>query len=343
MYKQLIYPFLKQVDAEKAHDGTIRLLEMVQNRTVGRAFLRILAGNVPEHQVILGGLNFRNQLGVAAGFDKDARVIRALSLLGFGHIEVGTLTPYPQAGNPKPRVFRLPEDRAIINRMGFPNCGVAVAASRLRLAKSAELNCVLGVSLGKQKETPLEEAAGDYEEVMTGVYPYADYLAINVSSPNTRDLRRLQGRRQLDYLLERLTNHNVAMAERFCMQKKPLLIKIAPDLTFSEIDILLECALSHNMAGILATNTTLVRDGLSNHNYREVGGLSGYPVAQKSNEIVAYISRHTQGQLAIIGVGGIFEAKDVRQKLAAGASLVQLYTGMVYEGPRLAGRLMRAM
>jgi dihydroorotate dehydrogenase len=202
---------------------------------------------------------------------------------------------------------------------------------------------VLGVSLGKQKETPLEDAAGDYEEVMTGVYPFADYLAINVSSPNTRDLRRLQGRRQLDNLLERLTNHNVVLAKRFYMQEKPLLIKIAPDLTFSEIDMVLECALSHGMAGILATNTTLARGGLSSHNYREVGGLSGYPVAQKSNEIVAYVSRRTQGQLAIIGVGGVFTAEDVRQKLAAGASLVQLYTGMVYEGPGLAGRLMRAM
>jgi len=343
MYKQLIYPFLKQVDAEKAHDGTIRLLEMVQNRSVGRALLRILAGNVPQRQVNLWGLNFPNQLGVAAGFDKDARVIRALSVLGFGHVEVGTLTPHGQAGNPKPRVFRLPEDRAIINRMGFPNCGVAAAVKRLRLLKGTELNCVLGVSLGKQKETPLDEAAGDYEEVMTGVYQYADYLAINVSSPNTRALRRLQGKRQLDNLLERLTNHNVVLAQRFNTREKPLLIKIAPDLTFSEIDMILDCALSHGMAGILATNTTLTRDGLSSLNYREVGGLSGIPLAKKSNEIVAYVSRRTQGQLVIIGVGGVFTAEDVRQKLAAGASLVQLYTGMVYEGPGLAGRLMRAL
>jgi dihydroorotate dehydrogenase len=343
MYRRLIYPFLKQVDAETVHDSTIRLLELAQGRTVGRALIRILAGKVPNHRVSLWGLNFPNQLGIAAGFDKDVRVVRALSLLGFGHIEVGTLTPHPQVGNPKPRVFRLPEDRAIINRMGFPNRGVADAVKRLGLAKSTELNCVLGVSLGKQKETPIEEAASDYMEVMTGVYPFADYLAINVSSPNTPNLRDLQGKRHLDTLLEELMNHNVVLANQFDTPEKPLLIKIAPDLTMAEIDTALESALDHGIKGILATNTTLARGGLSSHHYRETGGLSGLPVAQKSNEIIAYISRRTQGQLPIIGVGGVFTVEDVRQKLAAGASLVQVYTGMVYEGPGLAGRLNRAM
>ncbi len=227
--------------------------------------------------------------------------------------------------------------------MGFPNCGVSVAENRLRLAKSLDLRSVLGVSIGKQSETTINDAAEDYKEVMTGVYPFADYLAINVSSPNTPGLRRLQTTEHLESLLASLTEHNGVLAKRFNVKRKALLIKIAPDLSFSEIDEVLESALKHDIDGIVATNTTLARGGLLSSNYGEAGGLSGAPVAQISNDIIAYVSQRVHGQLAIVGVGGVFTAEDVKKKLAAGATLVQLYTGLVYEGPGLAGRLLRAM
>ena len=303
--------------------------------------LRRIAGKLPSQPVPVFGLTFPNVLGVAAGFDKDVRVPAGLALLGFGHIEVGTITPWPQAGNPQPRIFRLPEDRALINRMGFPNGGMVAATRRLRQMARSPRSHIIGVSLGKQKETPLAEAAQDYVSVMRAVFPYADYLAVNISSPNTPGLRQLQGGRYLYDLLHQLMAENRNLAFLHRCPTRPLLVKIAPDLTWPELDTILQAALDNHIAGVIATNTTIGRDGLRSPNQQETGGLSGLPLREKSTEMIAHIWRVTNGRLPIIGVGGIRTATDVQAKLDAGASLVQLYTSLIYEGPGLPGRLLR--
>lgn len=341
LYEQYIFPFLRRTDAESAHDRAIRALSLAQSHPAGRAFLRHLAGELPQKPIHLFGLTFPNVLGMAAGFDKDVQVAEGLGLLGFGHVEVGTLTPWPQPGNPKPRVFRLPEDGALINRMGFPNGGVVRALPRLRALAEGQRPFILGISLGKQKETPLAEAADDYRLLMRAVYPYADYLAINISSPNTPGLRDLQGGNYLAYLLGELTAENEVLAQKHGVGKRPLLVKIAPDLTPADLEEMLDAIQAARIDGLIATNTTLQRDGLSNPLQTEQGGLSGRPLRQRSQEIVAAIARQTGGQLPIIGVGGVRTAVDVLDMLDAGASLVQLYTGLVYEGPGLAGRILR--
>ncbi|HUM71411.1 MAG TPA: quinone-dependent dihydroorotate dehydrogenase, partial [Chloroflexota bacterium] len=258
--------------------------------------------------------------------------------------EVGTLTPRPQAGNPRPRIFRLPLDGALINRMGFPNEGVETAVPRLNALAQQPRDFILGVSLGKQKETPLAEAAQDYITVMQAVYPYADYLAVNISSPNTPGLRDLQGGDYLGHLLQVLTTENQKLAYQYQLTPRPLLVKIAPDLTWAELDEMLTAVQDAGMDGIIATNTTLSRDGLlMSGGSEEAGGVSGRPLTDRSNEIIAHIHRETNGRLPIIGVGGIFTAADICAKLEAGASLVQLYTALIYEGPTLPGRLLREM
>lgn len=342
-YPRYIYPLLGRLDAEWVHERTLAALAMAQQITPGPRLLRALAGRVPGRPISLFGLSFPNILGVAAGFDKNARVVTGLALLGFGHVEVGTITPRPQAGNPRPRLFRLPADEAIINRMGFPNDGVDVIASRLDAIARKKRDCILGISLGKQKETLLEEAAADYTAVMRAVYPYADYLAVNVSSPNTPGLRTLQGGNYLGHLLAALDRENQALAAEHHVPARPLLLKIAPDLSWAELDEILSAAQASGVQGIIATNTTLERGGLTHPAQTESGGLSGHPLAQRSNDIIAYIHRQTGGRLPIIGVGGVFTAEDVRAKLDAGASLVQLYTGLVYQGPGVAGRILRAL
>jgi dihydroorotate dehydrogenase len=271
---------------------------------------------------------------------------RALGALGFGHVEVGTLTPRPQPGNPKPRVFRLPQDQAIINRMGFPNGGVEEALPRLRrLAQrgAAERGFVLGVSLGKQKETALEAAAEDYIAVLRATYAFGDYFAVNISSPNTAGLRALQGRELLDGLLGPLMQARAALAEGEGRRGKPLLLKIAPDLESDELDAVLGAIDAHGVDGIIATNTTLSREGLTGEARHETGGMSGRPLAARATAMIRAIRERTEGALPIIGVGGIFDARDVREKLDAGASLVQVYSGMVYEGPGMAGRILREL
>ncbi len=290
----------------------------------------------------IGPLRFPNPLGMAAGFDKDARVVAGLAALGFGHVEVGTLTPRPQAGNPRPRIFRLPGDAALINRMGFPNGGVAAAVPRLR-ALAGPRSYVLGVSLGKQKETPLEEAAADYVAVMRAVYPYADYLAVNISSPNTPGLRQLQGGRYLDALLAALVAENRELAARAGIAPRPLWVKIAPDLTSDELDEVLAALLAAGADGIIATNTTLARDGLRDTRRAEAGGLSGRPLRQRSTELIAAIYQRMDGALPIIGVGGVASADDAREKLDAGAAVVQLYSSLIYGGPALPGRILRGL
>ena len=342
-YQRLIFPLLTRIDAETAHERTIAALARAQRNAAGRAFLRRLAGDLPQQPVDLFGLTFPNVLGVAAGFDKNIQVVDGLGLLGFGHIEVGTVTPQPQAGNPRPRVFRLVEDGAIINRMGFPSDGMDAARERLAALQTADRPYVLGISLGKQKETSLIQAANDYVAVLHAVYPHAGYLAVNISSPNTPELRDLQGRAYLGDLLGTLTAASMAQATAMGIAPRPLLVKIAPDLSRQELDDILQVALDHNIAGIIATNTTIGRDGLRDPNREQVGGLSGQPLGDRSLEIIRVIARATNGTLPIIGVGGIRTADDVRRRLDAGASLIQIYTAMVYEGPGLAGRILREL
>lgn len=342
MYRRLIFPLLSQVDPETAHERTLSLLEYGQS-WAGRPFIHRLAGHIPQQPVRVFGLTFPNVLGMAAGFDKEVRVATGLAALGFGHVEVGTLTPRPQGGNPRPRIFRLMLDKALINRMGFPNEGVDTAVPRLKSLAQQPRSFILGVSLGKQKETPLAEAAQDYIVVMQAVYPYADYLAVNISSPNTPGLRDLQGGDYLGHLLRMLTAENQKLAYQHQMTPRPLLVKIAPDLTWVELDEMLTAVQDAGVDGIIATNTTLSRDGLLSAASEEAGGLSGRPLADRSTDIIAYIHREMHGRLPIIGVGGIFTAADICAKLDAGAALVQLYTALIYEGPTLPGRLLREL
>jgi dihydroorotate dehydrogenase len=341
IYKNLFFPAIKQIDPEQAHDRTLTALEQAQRFSAGRMVLRQIAGNLPQKSVSICGLNFPNVLGVAAGFDKDVRIAQGLGILGFGHVEVGTLTPKPQSGNPKPRIFRLPEDEAVINRMGFPNGGVETAVSRLRALYSHPHDFILGVSLGKQKETPLSHAALDYVTVMQAVYPFANYLAINISSPNTPGLRELQGGNYLDSLLDTIVVENKKLALEHRIDKRPLFVKIAPDLTWPELDEILTAIQNNEIDGIIATNTTLNRNGLTSKHKTETGGLSGRPLTTRSTEIIQYISQQTNGNLPIIGVGGIATAEDIKEKLDAGASLVQIYTSLIFEGPGIAGRILR--
>ncbi len=336
LYKNLSFPLLKKLDAEHAHDRTLTALSWGQR--FAPYMLRHIAGDLPVDPVVLFGLTFPNAIGMAAGFDKEACVVRGLAMLGFGHIEVGTLTPKLQAGNPRPRIFRLPEDDGLINRMGFPNKGVKTAVYNLTTLPT-DRDYIIGVSIGKQKETPLANAADDYLTVMQAVYPYADYLAVNISSPNTPGLRELQGKNYLRHLLAQLQSENDVLSIN--QKRKPLLVKIAPDLTWAELDEILEAISDEGVDGIIATNTALSRDGVRGKNRDEAGGLSGRPLRERSTAVIRYISERTNGRLPIIGVGGISTVADVEEKLEAGASLVQLYSGMVYEGPGLVGRLVR--
>lgn len=343
VYQWLMWPMLRHLDPERAHTLTLQALEVAQSTLSGRFALRQIRGELPLQPVECWGLTFPNVLGVAAGFDKDVRVARGLGELGFGHVEVGTLTPRPQAGNPSPRLFRLPEDGAVINRLGFPNGGVEAAVPRLRRLAGRARFFRLGVSLGKQKETPLTEAAQDYVTVMRAVYPYADYLAVNVSSPNTPGLRELQGKGYLAALLGTISAESHTLARQYQLPPRPLLLKIAPDLTWPELDMILQAAFDNHCDGIIAVNTTLERPGLASPHRQESGGLSGLPLRRRSHEIIAYIHRHTGGRLPIIGVGGVRSADDVKIKLDAGATLVQLYTAMIYTGPAIAGHILRAL
>ncbi len=344
-YKRLIIPLLRRVEAEGAHDLTMQALTVAQRWPVGRLLLRQLAGEVPQRPVNAFGLQFPNELGLAAGFDKNAQAPLSLALLGFGHVEVGTVTPWRQPGNERPRIYRLPEECALINRMGFPNEGMTRVASRLRRLKaragSNPAPFVLGVSLGKQKETALVHAVDDYVMVMRAVYPYADYLAVNVSSPNTPGLRQLQGGRYLQSLLGRLQEENVRLAGDG--KRRPVLLKIAPDLSWADIDEILEAAEAQGIDGVIVTNTTLDRPGLGPRASKLEGGLSGDPLAARSLELTRYVCRQMDGRLPVISVGGVSTAHDVRTRLEAGACLVQLYTALVYEGPTLPGRILREL
>ncbi len=330
-----VYPLLRSwlfhLDAEKAHSLTLSLARLAGRLPPVAALVRFWFRSEPR-PVRVFGLEFRNPVGLAAGYDKDGAAWRGLACLGFGHIEIGTVTPLPQAGNPKPRLFRLPSDQALINRMGFPGRGAAYVAGQLQGKRPAGL--VLGVNLGKNKDTPLEAAAQDYLRLLGQFAPLADYLAINVSSPNTVGLRRLQARQALQDLLSQLAAARREQTETLG-GRLPLLVKLAPDLSSAELEDALDAILQTGMDGVIATNTTIERPALASNLARESGGLSGAPLRARSTQLIRQIRAWAGDRLPIVGVGGIVDAASAREKLDAGASLVQVYTGLVYRGPGL--------
>jgi dihydroorotate dehydrogenase len=334
-----IRPLLFRLDPEDAHTLTLQLIRLAGSLPPVRGLLRALMA-APAQPVQAFGLTFPNPVGLAAGYDKDGLGWRGMACLGFGHIEVGTITPRPQPGNPRPRIFRLPKEHALINRMGFPSRGADFVARRLRGARSTGL--VLGANLGKNKDTPLEQAAEDYLRLLPVFAPLVDYLAINVSSPNTVGLRRLQARQALESLLGQLETERQAQEVRLG-RRLPLLVKLAPDLNETELDDALQAILDTSMDGVIATNTTVGRDDIRSPLAEEAGGLSGAPLSRQSTQIIRLIQARTQGKLPIIGVGGVMNAEEARRKLEAGATLIQIYTGMIYAGPGLVKRILQGM
>lgn len=332
-------------DPEAAHEWTLRRLAAWGRRPRLLAALRRRYAVFAPTEVF--GLRFANPVGLAAGMDKEGVALAAWPALGFGFVEVGTVTWHAQPGNERPRVFRLSRSEALINRMGFPNSGARALAQRL--AEAGPLGVPLGISLGKSKITTIEEAVGDYLASLRALYPYGDYFAVNVSSPNTPGLRTLQDRAYLDDLLGALTSEAAGLAPGAPGQPgraKPILVKIAPDLPDSAIAEVVEVCLARGIAGIIATNTTLRRTGLAPSDIvtgGEAGGLSGRPLAQRALEVVAFIHRETGGRLPIVGVGGILDPQDAVRLMDAGASLVQIYTGLIYRGPALVRGAVRAV
>lgn len=323
MYKSIIRPFLFKFDPEEVHHFTFSMLKNFGFLT--KLFLpKPIVDKRLEREVF--GLKFKNPVGLAAGFDKDAKLFNELSDLGFGFIEIGTLTPKGQAGNDKKRLFRLKEDSAIINRMGFNNGGVEEAVKRLKNNK----NVLIGGNIGKNKVTPNEEAVNDYKICFEALFPYVDYFVVNVSSPNTPNLRALQDKEPLTELLGTLQKMNLQKPS-----SKPILLKIAPDLTDEQLLDIIDIVRDTKIAGVIATNTTLSREGLQSDAKNETGGLSGKPLTKRSTEVIRFLSEKSGKAFPIIGVGGIHSAKDAIEKLDAGASLIQLYTGFIYEGPQL--------
>jgi len=328
----LLRALLFRLDPETAHQFTLQLLRIGGIEPV-YSILRTLY-SFPSKPVQAFGLTFKNPVGLAAGYDKNAVAIKGLSALGFGHVEVGTVTPKPQPGNPRPRVFRLLEDEAVINRMGFPSQGAKSVRNQLSVIGNWR-SVIVGVNLGKNKDTPLDIAAEDYVSLMKTFAPLADYLTINISSPNTVGLRRLQGREMLESLLERIN------VERETWNLKlPILVKISPDLTEGELDDAIGVILEKGMDGIIATNTTLGREGLKSKNQNESGGLSGSPLRVRSEAVLRQVVKLVNGKIPIISVGGIMHADDAKRRLGMGANLIQLYTGLVYQGPGLVKRIL---
>lgn len=329
MYR-LLRSLLFRLDAETAHDLTLFIARVAGAMPLSRLALAKLFA-APACPVEAFGLTFRNPVGLAAGYDKDALAVHGLATLGFGHIEVGTVTPLLQSGNPRPRLFRLVEEEAVINRMGFPSQGAERVAARLRrLPARDRRSFVLGVNLGKNKETPLERAADDYLTLLRIFAPLADYLVINVSSPNTLGLRQLQARQMLEELLRQ-----IQAARRSLPISPPVLVKLAPDLSDVELDDALAALIAFGMDGVVLTNTTLAREGLKSPYQREGGGLSGRPLQARSEAILKQAAQRLNGRLPIISVGGIMTPQDALRRLELGATLVQVYTGLVYAGPML--------
>lgn len=335
MYKLLIRPILFWFDPEEVHYFSFSFIKFISKIPFVPQILKSIyevKDTRLEREVF--GLKFKNPVGLAAGFDKDAKCYKELSNFGFGFIEIGTLTPKPQDGNPKKRLFRLKADSAIINRMGFNNGGVDAAVLRLKNNNGI----LIGGNIGKNKLTPNEDATSDYLICFEKLFDYVDYFVVNVSSPNTPNLRELQDKKPLTELLTQLESRNSEHKT-----KKPILLKIAPDLTNEQLLDIIEIVKETKIAGVIATNTTISREGLQSDNQKEIGGLSGKPLSKRSTEVIRFLSEKSNKAFPIIGVGGIHSAEDALEKLEAGASLVQLYTGFIYEGPKLVSEINKAI
>lgn len=334
MYKLIIQPILFLFDAEKVHHFTFSFIKTLFKIPFVKVFVKSISAK-REGNFNLFGLNFGNKVGLAAGFDKNAKLIDELACFGFGFIEIGTVTPKPQKGNPKKRLFRLKEDKAIINRMGFNNDGVDVVVDRLKKVKS---DIIIGGNIGKNKVTPNKNAVNDYVICFNKLFDYVHYFVVNVSSPNTPNLRDLQEKEPLTKLLQTLQDINNKKRN-----SKPILLKIAPDLTTTQLDNIIEIVENTKIAGIIATNTTIDRNGLKSADKNEVGGLSGMPLTNRSTEVIKYLFNKSNKQLTIIGVGGIFNGNDAQKKINQGAKMVQIYTGFVYKGPKLIKQIVKQL
>ena len=341
MYKSIIRPILFLLDPEKAHHFSFSSIRLLSKMGFSRLFksVYVLEDKRLERQVF--GLTFENPVGLAAGFDKDAKLYNELSDFGFGFIEIGTLTPRPQEGNARKRLFRLKSDQAIVNRMGFNNQGVEDAVKRLRKKHKV----VVGGNIGKNKITPNDKAVNDYLICFDALFDHVDYFVVNVSSPNTPGLRELQDKKPLTALLNRLKAQNTSKASEKAVKEKPILLKIAPDLTNDQLMDIIEIVRTTAIAGVIATNTTIARTNLKSKPEltQENGGLSGKPLKDRSTEVIRFLAEKSNKSFPIIGVGGIHTAEDALEKLDAGADLVQLYTGFIYEGPSLIRSINRAI
>jgi dihydroorotate dehydrogenase len=335
----LLRPWLFCLDPEKAHNLTLSNLDRAQRW----GLLERLVNKPIYDPQILCGIEFPNPVGLAAGLDKDGKHIDALAALGFGFLEIGTVTPKPQPGNPQPRMFRLTEAQAIINRMGFNNDGVDACVARVRRSQFWQSGGVLGMNIGKNASTPIEEASRDYILAMEAVYEIASYITVNISSPNTKNLRALQGEEMLRELLSSLDVARKRLSDRYGV-RKPLFLKIAPDLDLQDIHLIADLLLEFGMDAVIATNTTISREAVQGMEFSaEAGGLSGAPVRDASNVVIRALKARLGDRLPIIGVGGILNGADARQKIMAGASLVQLYTGLIYRGPDLVNECAKAL
>ncbi len=341
MYKLVIRPLLFLLDPETVHHFSFSSIKLLSRLGFSAVFRKLFSMDDPKLEREVFGLKFKNPVGLAAGFDKDAKLFNELSDLGFGFIEIGTLTPKPQPGNPKKRLFRLIEDKAIINRMGFNNEGVFDAVERLR----KEQRVLIGGNIGKNKVTPNKDAVKDYLICFDALFEYVDYFVVNVSSPNTPGLRELQDKKPLTDILKKLKRENIKLAKKYESPEKPILLKIAPDLTDAQLLDIIDIVKASKIDGVIATNTTIGRKGLKSHLtlVEEKGGLSGKPLAKRSTEVIRFLSEKSKKAFPIIGVGGIHSAEDALEKLEAGADLVQLYTGFIYEGPSLIKRINKAI
>lgn len=345
IFKNLMRPLLFRLDPERAHELAVDSMALLGRFSPVCRALEALARLSPAsfRPVEVLGIRFPNAVGLAAGFDKNAQAWPAAAALGFGHVEIGTVTALAQPGNPKPRIFRYPRQEAVINRLGFNNEGSEAVAKRLsRQPLAGSRRIPVGINLGKSKAADIDRATEDYLASFARLADYADYVVLNVSSPNTPGLRLLQDESRLRELLSAVTRANSERAGAGRKARVPILLKIAPDLTFSQIDAVLGVVTDHGLDGVVATNTTLARPGVF-ANVAETGGLSGAPLCGLSTAVIRYVSRATEGRLPIIGVGGITDVTSAAQKLDAGASLVQVYTGMIYRGPFFAAELARGL